>query len=78
MPPPPKATLQELKESILSLVLACPFDGTKPPDCPLSKVRQLSLRTRFEWVNGLNLEEAEGLWATHEKCLMAKEIKKSR
>ena len=64
MPAPKKSTLQELKESILGLVLACPFDGTKPPDCRLSKVRQLNLRMRFEWVNGLKLEEAESIWAT--------------
>jgi hypothetical protein len=70
--------LQELKESILGLVLACPFDGTKPPDCQLCEIRKRSLRARFEWANGLTLEEAENVWATHEKCLMAKKCRGSK
>jgi hypothetical protein len=76
--PVTKPSLQELKQSILGLVLACPFDGTKPPDCQLCEFRKLPLRTRFEWVNALTLEEAEGIWATHEKCLMLKQCRKAR
>jgi Fe-S-cluster containining protein len=72
--PPKKPDLNELRQSILGLILACPFDGTNPPDCQLYEIRQLSLKTRFEWVNGLTLEEAEAVWTNHEKCLMTKKI----
>jgi hypothetical protein len=73
-----KPNLQEPKQSILGLVLACPFDGTKPPDCQLCEFRRLPLGTRFEWVNALTLEEAEAIWGTHEKCLVLKQCQKSR
>jgi hypothetical protein len=73
-----KPDLPELRQSILGLILACPFDGTKPPDCQLCEIRQLSLRLRFEWVNSLTIEEAAGIWATHEKCLTRKECQQSK
>ncbi len=69
---PKKPALYELRQSILGLILACPFDGTNPPDCQLCEIRKFSLKTRFEWVNGLTLEEAEAVWANHEKCSMMK------
>jgi len=75
---PKKPDLQELKQSILGLILACPVDGTNPPDCQLCEIRKLSLRMRFEWVNGLTLEEAEAVWINHEKCSMAKECRGSK
>ncbi len=73
-----KPDLHELRQSILSLVLACPFDGTKSPDCQLCELRQLNLKTRFEWINGLTLQEAEGIWAAHEKCLTRKECQHAK
>jgi len=54
--------------------LACPFSGTNPPDCQLYEIRKLTLRERFEWVNGLTTEEAEAVWAHHEKCSMMKKM----
>jgi hypothetical protein len=70
---PKKRALQELKQSILGLVMACPFDQTNPPDCQLCEIRQLDLKMRFQWVSGLTLAEAKGIWATHEECIMTKE-----
>ncbi|HWZ93892.1 MAG TPA: hypothetical protein VNW30_01745 [Opitutaceae bacterium] len=76
--PRKKPDVYEFRQSILNLVLSCPVEGGNPPDCQLCEYRNLDLRTRFEWVQGLTLDEAQGIWATHEKCLMLKKCQKSR
>jgi hypothetical protein len=65
--------LQLLRQAVLGLTPACPFDQTNPPSCQLSKIRKLGLKGRFEWVEGLTLLEARAIWSNHDKCLMKKE-----
>jgi hypothetical protein len=65
--------LEELKQSILGLVMACPFDQKNPSGCQLCEIRKLDLKLRYQWVSSLTIEEAEAIWATHEKCMISKE-----
>ena len=75
---PRKRTLQELKQLILGLTMACPFDQTNPSSCQLHEIRKLDLKERFQWSARLTQEEAESIWANHEKCILTKEEQKSK
>ncbi|HWZ93722.1 MAG TPA: hypothetical protein VNW30_00865 [Opitutaceae bacterium] len=75
---PKKRTLQELKQLVLGLSIACPFDQKNPLSCQLHEIRKLDLKTRFQWVSRLTLAEAEGIWASHEKCVLEKESPKQK
>jgi hypothetical protein len=68
-----KRGLPELRQLILGLAMACPFDQSNPPACQLYEIRNLGLKERFQWVSKLTLSEAEGIWAIHEKCINTKE-----
>jgi hypothetical protein len=70
---PKKRTLQELKQLILGLTMACPFDQTNPTSCQLCEFRKLDLKERFQWTSRLTLEEAETIWANHEQCMLTRE-----
>jgi hypothetical protein len=76
--PPKVDQLQQLKQSVLGLVLECPFDQCNPADCQLFEIRQLELKDRFAWVMGLSGEELAAIWASHQMCVMAKKAAESK
>ncbi len=58
---------------LFGLVMACPFDQSNPPDCPLYEVRQMNLRHRLAWVSHLSVEEVSEWVRAHRQCLRRKE-----
>ncbi len=65
--------VENLRTLVFGLTVTCPFSNDNPSDCPLYKVRQLSLKERKSWVNGLTNEECKETYERHVKCLNVKE-----
>ena len=58
---------QVLSQS-LHLAVACPYDSSNPPFCPLCGVRKLPLEERIQWVRSLSNNDLEYLSAYHQIC----------
>lgn len=61
-----------LERLAFALSRHCPFDGTNPPDCPLSGLRLLGDAERLEWLSFLSDEELDYLAAYHLCCISEK------
>ena len=62
----------EMRDSILSLAMACPIDRCSAQDCPLFHIRQLDLPGRLEWFKSLTDEDLVYLNTYHCICMKTK------
>jgi len=54
------------------LAKACPVDGCNPEDCPLHKVRKMTLPSRLKWFKTLTEEDLVYLATYHHVCFNTK------
>jgi len=62
----------ELLADLLKLSVACPFDQTNPPDCPLSPLRRMKPARRSQWLRALTQDDWSYLAGYHRVCLAVK------
>jgi len=61
-----------LREKMLRLSDACPFDGTNPCKCPFHDIRTRGHAVREKWVRELSQESILDLLIRHQYCLNEK------
>lgn len=70
---PSKVMRDRLRNAVIGLSIACPFDQGNPEDCPLCSIRKKPVRERFEWVQSLSGEELVDLYRYHGSCIVDRE-----
>jgi hypothetical protein len=60
---------ERLKVWVIGLAMACPYDQSNPPDCPLCNVRKKPIAERLHWVEALSHEQLRQIVTTHLLCL---------
>ena len=53
--------------------MACPFDQSNPPDCPLCQIRTQPIGERMNWVDSLSHDKLRQIVTTHLLCLEHKQ-----
>ena len=53
---------------LMGLAMNCPVGHDNPVECPLHRVRHLSLVQRFEWAKSQTRQEAENILSYHIFC----------
>jgi hypothetical protein len=64
---------ERLKAWVVGLTMACPFDQSNPPDCPLCLIRTKPVIERLHWVESLGHEQLRLIVTTHLLCLAQKQ-----
>jgi hypothetical protein len=64
---------ERLKVWVVGLTMACPYDQSNPPDCPLCQIRTKPLVERLHWVESLSHEKLRLIVNTHLLCLEQKQ-----
>lgn len=75
-PPLEKANLvrdvEQLREQLVMLAVACPYTKSNPITCPLHEVRRQEPAAILDWLDNLSREEKDFLILYHQCCLVAK------
>lgn len=58
---------------MVGLLVACPYNQDNPANCPLHYIRQRDMAQRIAWLDSLDEEEVQVLYANHQHCLEIKE-----
>lgn len=58
---------ENLQKLIFSLACRCP--ATEQPNCPLGKVRKLTMRERYDWMLTQTEERLDAIYQEHHQCL---------
>ena len=61
------------RDEVAQLLVACPHRQDNPSDCPMCRIRKLSLTERFRWARHLTLAELEQLRTHHYACLQCQQ-----
>lgn len=62
-----------LQAYVAGLAVACPLGQNNPCECPLHRIRLMSLHERFDWVNALSDEHLTAFTQHHRNCIQSKE-----
>jgi len=62
------AATPDFAAMLMGLAMICPVGQDNPVQCPLHKVRELSLVQRFEWAKSRTRAEAENILSYHKHC----------
>lgn len=58
---------------MVGLLVACPYNQDNPANCPLHFIRQREMSERIVWLDSLNEDDVQVLYANHKHCLEIKE-----
>jgi hypothetical protein len=71
-PPPALADVDELKDKIHRLIVACPVTRDNPVGCQLHAIRQMSAHARAAWAASQTIDELQQIATRHHACMQTR------